>query len=105
MPPIKVRSGSRSDWRQISATSARGSPQPGGIITFMPGRSSATAALGVILAKARVIAQVYTPSGVARAGIIWRDDPSLLGPGLDPRRRRLDRRLHHRVVTAAPRLP
>ena len=65
---MSVRSGSRSDCRQISATSARGSPQPGGIITRMPGRSRSTACVGVIATNPRAIASLYTPSRRARAG-------------------------------------
>ena len=58
---MRVRSTSRADCRQTSATSARGSPQPGGSSTRMPGRSRSTASLADVFANARAMASaIYT---------------------------------------------
>src|SRR2546430_4341073 len=43
MPPRSVSSASLEAWRQISPTSACGSPHPGGRSTRVPGRRRATA--------------------------------------------------------------
>src|SRR3990170_2270407 len=53
MPPSSVRSRSRSDWRQISPTSAAGSPHPGGSSTRMPGRRRPTASASEAFVYAR----------------------------------------------------
>src|SRR5215470_407325 len=71
MPPSTVRSRSLSLCAQSSLSSAVGSPHPGGISTFMPGRRRSTAARAERRAKSR---------GISRVMISPRD-PSAPRPG------------------------
>jgi len=55
MPPRSVRSERVGAWRQISPTSARGSPHAGGTNTFILGRRRATASASEHFVNARAM--------------------------------------------------